>query len=174
MPDIRALRAKIPDEFKPIAVLGIDAFVLVCLVLLHGAGLHRILIQHKRGERRLRLRRPHLVATSLVFSGPVFFVLSLHIVEIAIWAFVLNEMGFIARAYDAIYFCANAYTTRGYGKVDHHQPMIGISRLFTFAWTTSALVDVVAGHSQLIEQLEDEREREMQLRSTCEKMNELP
>jgi hypothetical protein len=37
--------------------------------------------------------------------------------------------------------------------------------LFTFAWTTSALVDVVASYSRLLEQLEDEREREMHMRS---------
>jgi hypothetical protein len=71
----------------------------------------------------------------------------------------------IARGYDAIYFCANAYTTLGYGSVDLEahwrliSPIIGISGLFTFAWTTSALIDVVSSHRQLIDQLEDERER---------------
>jgi hypothetical protein len=101
--------------------------------------------------------------------------LLLHIMEITIWAFVLTHTGLIVRAYDALYFCANAYTTLGFGNVDlstHWRiisPIIGISGLFTFAWTTSALVEVVAGHSQLIEQLEDEREQEKQLRSTLRK-----
>ena len=68
-----------------------------------------------------------------------------------------------------------SYTTLGYGTVDleaqwrNISPIIGISGLFTFAWTTSALVDVVASHRQLIEQLEDEREREINLRSTLRK-----
>src|SRR5271167_2688850 len=157
------------------AALGIGAFILVCLVLFHGAGLHRILIQQKHGERRLRLERPHLVAASLLFGWSVFLMLSLHIVEIMIWAFFLTHTGLVVRAYDAIYFCANAYTTLGYGNVDlgphwrNISPIIGISGLFTFAWTTSALVDVVATHGQLIEQLEDEREREMHLRFTLRK-----
>jgi hypothetical protein len=87
-----------------------------------------------------------------------------------IWAGALIFLGFIARVYDAIYFCANAYTTLGYGNVDlgaHWRiisPIIGISGLFNFAWTTSALVAVVASHRQLVEQLEDEREREIHLR----------
>ena len=175
MSDISALLAKIPDEFKPLAALGIGAFMLVFLVLFHGAGLHHILIQHKRGERRLRLGRPYLVAASFLFGWSVFLMLSLHIVEIMTWACVLTHMGLIVRAYDAIYFCANAYTTLGYGNVDlgehwrNISPIIAISGLFTFAWTTSALVDVVAAHSQLIEQLEDEREREMHLRFTLRK-----
>jgi len=172
VPDIPALLARIPDEFKPIAALGLGAFILVCLVLFHGAGLHQILTQHKRGERRLLAGRPHLVAASLLFGWSVFLMLCLHIVEITTWAFVLTYSGLVLRAYDALYFCANAYTTLGFGNVDladkwrNISPIIGISGLFTFAWTTSALVTVVTGQGRLIDQLEDEREQEKQLRAT--------
>ena len=95
--------------------------------------------------------------------------LTLHIAELMMWACTLMRLGSIARAYDA------PDTTLGYGTVDleaqwrNISPIIGISGLFTFAWTTSALVDVVASHRQLIEQLEDEREREINLRSTLRK-----
>jgi hypothetical protein len=41
--------------------------------------------------------------------------------------------------------------------------------LFTFAWTTSALVDVVASNRRLLEQLEDEREQEMHMRVVLRK-----
>jgi Ion channel len=172
---IQSLLSRIPDEFKPMAALVIGALILVGLVLFHGTGLHHILVQHKRGERRLRLGRPHVVAASVLFGWSVFLMLSLHIVEIMGWAFVLAHMGLVVRAYDAIYFCANAYTTLGYGTVDlgphwrNISPIIGISGLFTFAWTTSALVNVVATHTELIEQLEDEREQEMHLRFTLRK-----
>lgn len=175
VPDIPALLTRIPDEFKPLAALAIGAFILVCLVLFHGTGLHQILIQHKRGERRLLLGRPHLVTASLLFGWSVFLMLFLHIVEITVWALALTRAGLIVHAYDALYFCANAYTTLGFGNVDlgkewrNISPIIGISGLFTFAWTTSALVAVVAGQTQLIEQLEEEREEEKQLRSTLRK-----
>ena len=100
------------------AALGIGALILVILALFHGTGLHQILVQHKRGERRLRLGRPHLVAASLLFGWSVFLMLSLHIVEIMTWAFAITRMGLVVRAYDSIYFCANAYTALGYGNVD--------------------------------------------------------
>lgn len=171
MPDIAALTGRIPDEFKPIAALGIGAFILVCLVLFHGMGLHYILMQHRRGVKRLLLGRPHLIAASLLFGWAVFLMLDLHIVEILTWATILKHTGLIVRAYDAIYFCANAYTTVGYGKVDvadqwrNITPIISISGLFTFAWTTSALVDVVSAHGRLQSQLEDEREQELKMRT---------
>jgi hypothetical protein len=175
MVSIPELLARIPDEFKPLAALGIGAAVLVFLALFHGVGLHWILVWQRRGERRLRLGRPHVIAASLLFAWSVFLMLDLHIVEILIWAFVLTHMGLIVHAYDAIYFCANGYTTLGMGKMDVEEhwrilsPIIGISGLFTFAWTTSALVDVVASNRRLLEQLEDEREKEMHMRFAMRK-----
>ena len=101
--------------------------------------------------------------------------LALHIVEILIWASALTIAGFIKHTSDAVYFCANAYTTLGMGSLDvgdqwrNISPIIGISGLFTFAWTTSALVDVVSSNGRLIEQLEEEREGEMHLRFALRK-----
>ncbi len=171
MRDLPALLARIPDDFKPVVAIGIGAFVLVFLVLLHGSGLHGILVFRARRERRLRIGRPHVVAALFLFGASVFLMLALHIVEFVIWAFVLIWMGLIAHTSDALYFCANAYTTLGYGNVDvglhwrNIAPIMGISGLFTFAWTTSALVSVVSAHRQLIEQLLEEREKEMQIRA---------
>jgi uncharacterized protein YjiS (DUF1127 family) len=149
--------------------------ILVFLALFHGMGLHWILVWQRRGERRLRVGRPHLIAASLLFGRSVFLMLVLHIVEILFWAFALNSAGLIVHAYDAIYFCANCYTTLGMGKVDVEEhwrlinSIIGISGLFTFAWTTSALVDVVASNRRLLDQLEEEREQEMRMRFALRK-----
>src|SRR5271154_446180 len=170
MPHLSELLAKIPDEFKPLAALGIGAFMLVFLVLLHGTGLHGILVRRKRRELRLRAGRPLLIKGLLLFASPIFLMLALHIVGFMLWAYALRFMGLIPHVYDAIYFCANAYTTLGYGNVDlgahwrNISPIIGISGLFTMAWTTSALVGVVSSHRQLLEQIEDEREGEMKMR----------
>jgi hypothetical protein len=175
MPDSSKFLAGIPDEFKPMAALGIGALVLVILVLLHGAGLHSILVFHSRHDRRLRVGRPHIVMALLLFGCSVFLMLALHIVEFVIWALALTRMGLIAHGYDALYFSANAYTTLGYGNVDLGQhwrniaPVMGISGLFTFAWTTSALVTVVSAHRNLIEQLEEERVQEMHMRFALRK-----
>jgi hypothetical protein len=173
--DIPTLLAKIPDEYKPMVTLGIGSLMLVGLALFHGAGLHIISIQQKRGQRRLRLGSPRLAAGALLFGWSVFLMLALHVVEIMIWAFVIVHTGFVKHASDAIYYCANAYTTLGMGSLDidknwrNISPIIAISGLFTFAWTTSALVDVVASNSRLLEQLEDEREREIKMRFSLRK-----
>jgi hypothetical protein len=168
--DLPTQLAKIPDEYKPLAALVIGSFMLVALALFHGGGLHLIFVYQKRRERRLRIGRPHIFSGILLFGLSVFLMLALHIVEILIWASALTRAGFIKHSYDAIYFCANAYTTLGMGTLDvgdawrNVSPIIGISGLFTFAWTTSALVDVVASNGRLVEQLEAEREREMHMR----------
>jgi Ion channel len=111
----------------------------------------------------------------LLFGWAVFLMLSLHVGGCILWAYSLLYLGLIPHAYDAIYFCANAYTTLGFGSVDlgphwrNISPVIGISGLFTFAWTTSALVSVVAAHRELIDQLEDERERQIEMRFELQK-----
>jgi hypothetical protein len=175
MHDLSGLLAKIPDDLKPVAALGIGAFMLIFIVLLHGAGLHAILVFRARRDRQLRLGRPHVVAALFLFGCSVFFMLALHIAEFMIWAFALSRMGLIAETFDALYFSANAYTTLGYGNVDlgphwrNIAPIMGISGLFTFAWTTSALVSVVAAHRKLLEQLEEERVQEMHMRFALRK-----
>lgn len=175
MPNLQGLLERIPDEFKPMAALGLGAFLLVCTVLFHGGGLHRIIILQKRGERRLLSGKPHLLGAALLFASSVFLMLSLHVFEIMFFAGILTKLGLVVKATDSIYFCANAYTTLGYGSVDlgthwrNISPIVAMSGLFTFAWTTSALVDVVSSHSALVDQLENERTLEKALRSALRK-----
>ena len=170
MPSVYSLLMRVPDEFKPWAAMGVGSLILVCLVLFHGIGIHRILVLHVSGEKRLRKGRPHVVQAVMLFGLAIFLLLFLHLVEVVTWAFVLMSMGLVERAHDAIYFCANAYTTLGFGSVDINpqwrniSPIIGISGLFTFAWTTSALVSVVGGHNRLLEQLHEEREKQKEMR----------
>jgi hypothetical protein len=175
VPSLPTLLSEIPEEFKPLTALGIGAFILVCLALFHGGGLHHILRISRRSERRLMVGRPHLLRAGFLFGWSIFLMLWLHIAEILIWAFTLNHLGLIARVHDAIYFCANAYTTLGYGTIAlepqwrNISPIIAISGLFTFAWTTSTLVDVVRSHGILIDLLEDERAKQLQLRADARK-----
>jgi len=164
------LLRQIPAEFTLPAAIIIGSVILVCLVLFHGMGIHWVSTIHKRGELRLRAGRPHVFGAFLLFGTAVFLLLSLHIIGVIWWAIVLTQLGLIHTAKDAIYFCANAYTTLGYGQVDLDpqyriiSPIIGISGLFTFAWTTSMLVNIVRDHNALLETLELERAKEKQLR----------
>jgi hypothetical protein len=173
--DLPRLLAEIPDEYKPLAAFGIGSLLLVALAMFHGVGLHLIFIHQRRRERRLRMGRPRIIEGVFLFGLSIFLMLMLHIVEILIWASGLTFVGFIKHAVDAVYFCANAYTTLGMGTLDVDEkwrnisPIIGISGLFTFAWTTSALVDVVARNGRLLGQLEEEREQEMHMRVALRK-----
>ena len=134
---LHSLLLQIPDDFKPWAALILGSFILVGLVLVHGSGIHWILIYHQRNGRRLWLGKPHHIEATILFGTSVFLMLGLHI----------------------------------FGAVDldplwrNISPIIGISGLFTFAWTTSALVGVVTGHNRLLEQLEIEREKQLELRA---------
>ena len=173
MPSIPSLLLRIPDEFKPAAALGIGAVILVCMVLFHGISMHQILVHFKRRELRLQAGRPHLWGAAFLFGWAIFMMLSLHIVEIMAWAWALMRLGLIVHPADALYFVANAYTTMGYGTVDLNQlwrnitPIIAISGLFTFAWTTSSLVNMVANYLKIVEQLELERAKELNMRATA-------
>lgn len=170
MSRLAAYLQQIPDEFKLAAAIILGSVILVCLVLFHGFGIHYVLSFHKGVDRRLRTGRPHVFSALMVFGAAVFMLLSLHLLGVIAWALALTKLGLAANAHDAIYFCANAYTTLGYGQVDldsHWRiisPIIGISGLFTFAWTTSALVGIVQSHNALLEQLHEERARQKQLR----------
>ena len=172
MTTLPELLAKIPDESKPMAALAIGSVTLVIIVLLHGAGIHAMLVLHTRRLRRLRTGRPRLVTAVFLFGWAVFLMLALHIAGFALWAYALLFLGLVPHAYDAINFAANAYTTLGFGNVDltNHwriiAPVIGISGLFTFAWTTSVLANIVSSHRELMELLEKEREREFEMRSS--------
>lgn len=168
---LSALLQKIPDEFKPLAALGVGSIILVILVLFHGIGLHSILTHFKRRELRLESGRPHLWGAAFLFGWAVFMMLSLHVVEIIIWGIALLRLGLIVKPANAIYFCANAYTTMGYGAVDldvqwrNITPIIAISGLFTFAWTTSFLVTMVQNYMKIVEQLELERAKQFGMRA---------
>jgi len=170
MNDFSGLLLKIPDEYKPIAAIGIGSFMLVFLAMFHGWGWQRILHRNKRGELRLRSGAPSLFEPSLLFGWAVFLMMVLHLVEVVIWSVALVYMGLVPRIPNAMYFCANAYTTLGMGSLDLGEhwrilsPIIAISGLFTFAWTTSSLVDIVSTHTRLLEQLELERERQLKMR----------
>ena len=155
----------------PIEVLGLGSLMLVIIVLIHGAGLDRILGLYERRSEvyRLRFRHPYL-ATS-IFAVTILLMLFLHVFEICVWGVALNRTGLITSVRDSMYFSANTYTTIGYGLMilpynwRELSPLMAISGLFTFAWTTSTLVDVVRSHGVLVKQLEDERAKQMQLRA---------
>ncbi len=150
-------------------VFAIGATVLVSVTLVHGSVLSQIVRDYRRGAKRLLEHANHPFWASVRFGRSVLLMLVLHIVDMSIWATVLTRLGLITDARASLYFTANSYTTLGYGGMPLGSgwrelgPMMAISGLFTFAWTTGVMFNVVGYQRQLMEQLADEFARKKQL-----------
>jgi hypothetical protein len=136
-------------------------------VFLHGVGLHYILRRYNTGAEKLRAGNLKVVGVSALFGWAICQTLALHLMEIGLVAISLVGLNLIAEPRDAFYFCANAYTTTGWGKEllarpwnnNNIVPIISIAGLFVFAWTTGSLVSVVRTNESFVAQLLAEREK---------------
>ena len=85
--------------------------------------------------------------------------LFLHMTEVCLWGLVLRKAGLVDNLRNAIYFSANTYTTLGMGSMllPHSwrelSPIIAMSGLFTFAWTTSEMFNIVGDQHDLVTEL---------------------
>lgn len=147
----------------PIEVLGFGSVMLVIIVLIHGAGLDRIIARYKRRSEVLRRRGWHPYLATSLFAVTILLMLFLHVFEIGVWGVALNRTGLITSFRDSMYFSANTYTTIGYGLMilpynwRELSPLMAISGLFTFAWTTGELFSIVEHQRQLVGDLGAQR-----------------
>lgn len=149
----------------PLEVLGLGSLLVVGVVMVHGAGLDWIVRRYHRRSELLFEKAWRPLVASPVFAGTIFLLLMLHVLEICIWGLILTKMGLIPGMRDAMYFSANTYTSLGYG--DMHlpnawrdlSPIISMSGLFTFAWTTGQLFDIVQSQHDLVRRLESVRKK---------------
>lgn len=137
------------SDVMPAADLFFGASMLVAIVLVHAAGVRGV-TNHVARRSALLLARPSMWRADLLMSMTVFLLLALHIVEIFIWAAALIYSGIVSDWRSAGFFAGNTYTTLGYGrfvlsgKWEMLAPIMAISGLFTFGWSASVLVDLVA------------------------------
>ena len=95
----------------------------------------------------------------------ILLILILHITEACIWGVVLNKLGLIQNLRDSIYFSANTYTTIGYGLMilpfDWRElsPIMAMSGLFTFAWTTGEMFNIAQSQHKLVAELAEHRQK---------------
>jgi hypothetical protein len=140
----------------PVEVLGFGSVMLVVIVLIHGAGLDRIIERYKRRSEVLRRKSWHPYLATSLFAATILLMLFLHVFEICVWGVALNRTGLITNFRDSMYFSANTYTTIGYGVMvlpynwRELSPLMAISGLFTFAWTTGELFSIVEQQRQLV------------------------
>lgn len=140
------------DQGSPIVELALGTLPLIASVLIHGVGMY---IVQRTFETRGIPRISNRAHEQVFLTAMVMLMLATHLAEIFLWAVVLVGVGAIAGFRDAFYYVAGTYTTLGYGEgMLPHQwrllaPMIAISGLFAFGWTTSVLFALVTRASLL-------------------------
>jgi len=155
---------RIPEDWVPIAVLVVGGLILVILMLLHGFGLDRIVTRYGRKAERMRKSGWPPSLAVFLFARTILQLLLLHLVEITLWGLVVWKGGLVPNIHQATYFSANTYTTLGMGNMvlphNWHElsPIIAISGLFAFAWTTSELFNIVGDQHDLVKELTAKRE----------------
>ncbi len=156
---------QVREDLIPLAVVVLGGTMVVIIMLLHGLGLELIVARYKRRTAKLRKESRHPSQAVLVFAATIFFMLLLHLTEIVIWGFVLCASGLVNNLHVAVYFSANSYTTLGMGSMalppNWHDlsPVIAISGLFAFAWTTSEMFYIVGVQHDLLADLLANRQK---------------
>jgi hypothetical protein len=139
--------------------LALGCAMLVAITLFHGTGLDRIVGLYKRKSQKCVQSPWHPVMAQYYFGWAILLMLLLHIADTSIWAVVLNVTKLIPNIHDSFYFSANTYTTLGYGDVllppgwRELCPIMAISGLFTFAWTTGQMFNLVGIHHDVAEEM---------------------
>ena len=86
---------------------------------------------------------------NFLFGSVIAQLVIVHLIEVMIWALPLYGLNLIPELSAAAFFAAETYTTLGEGAVRlplswrQLGPIIAVSGLFTFGWTSSVLVYVV-------------------------------
>jgi hypothetical protein len=90
------------------------------------------------------------------FSLLVLVLVFTHVIEVLIWSIALLAIGALPNVREAYYYVAVTYTTLGYGEGTLTPPwrilapMMAMSGVFAFGWTTSVLFAIVGTQSDAI------------------------
>lgn len=149
-------------DFSPYFYLRdflIGIFGLTIILLFHGACVIRLVHRFELLEVKLTRKGQY---KKVLFNFYLTFVTvaMVHIVEITLWALGILALGLIESATDALIFAGSCYTTVGF--VEDLMPsgwkflalFISFSGLFTLAWTTSSMVEVIASYKKCWQQLQ--------------------
>jgi len=136
-------------QVMPAADVAFGGGMLMLIIFIHATGV-RAVINFVAKRTRIILQRPSAWRADLVMSSSVLLLLCLHLMETFVWAAALVYGGLVSSWRAAGFFAGNTYTTVGYGAFvlpagwEMVAPIIAISGLFTFGWSGSVLVDIVA------------------------------
>ena len=150
-------------EAIPAADVAFGGTLLLVIVLVHATGV-RAVTDHVARRSRLIMQRPRIWRVDLLMATSVLGLLLLHLTETVVWAAALVYGGLVPSWRAAGFFAGNTYTTVGYGTFvlpagwEMVAPIIAISGLFTFGWSGSVLVDIVARCQRIKDAVADRAE----------------
>ena len=134
------------DQVTPVLEITLGTVPLILSLLIHGIGMS--VVQRVFELRAIPQYRAHGHAV-VYFASVIVLMLVTHLAEIFMWSAVLVGIEAIPVFRDAFYYVSATYTTLGYGEGALPKawrllaPMIAISGLFAFGWTTGALFHFV-------------------------------
>lgn len=137
------------SQVLPAADVAFGGTMLLLIILIHAAGV-RVVTDIVARRMRVIMLHPRVWRADLVMATAVLLLLGLHLAETAVWAASLVYGGLVTSWRAAGFFAGNTYTTVGYGTFvlpegwEMVAPIIAMSGLFTFGWSGSVLVDIVA------------------------------
>ncbi len=141
-------------DFFPILFLRdflVGIIGLTIILFFHGACIIRLVHRFEQHESKY-IEEKHYYKILLNFYLTFVTIAMVHIIEIVFWALGILALGLIESAADAVVFAGSCYTTVGF--VEDLMPpgwkflaiFISFSGLFTLAWTTSSMVEIIASY----------------------------
>jgi hypothetical protein len=136
-----------PHVWPQVSEVLLGALLLVMSTLVHGLGMYLV---QQRFEHSWPTAADARARRQLVFSILILMMLATHLFELLLWAITLLLVGAVADFRDAFYYTSVTYTTLGYEDIVLPRnwrllaPMIAMSGVFAFGWTTGVIVNLVA------------------------------
>jgi hypothetical protein len=142
------------QQFPPLGEIALGSLLLVVSTLIHGFGMYLV----QRAFARYWPHNPNAHAhRQFILSGLILLMLVTHMTEVLLWSLMLLAAECLPNFRDAFYYASVTYTTLGYEDIVLPRawrllsPMMAISGLFAFGWTTGVLVSIVGENSSHVE-----------------------
>jgi hypothetical protein len=136
-------------------VLGVVWLTLV--ILIHGVGIQKINREFARVWAHVTIHTAHW-KVNIILALVIASLTVLHLVETIFWGLPIYALSLVPTWADSYFYVLENYTTLGAGDVRLPEkwrlmgPIIAISGLFTFGWTTGVLVSTMSELTQLNKQ----------------------
>ncbi|MBL8908086.1 MAG: two pore domain potassium channel family protein [Rhizobiales bacterium] len=141
----------------PVLETALGVFWLTLVILIHGIGIQKINGQFGNLWARVTIETPHW-KINIILATVIASLTALHLIETMFWGLPIYALNLVPTWMDSYIFVLENYTTLGAGNVrlPHDWrlmgPIIAISGLFTFGWTTGVLVSTMTEFTQLNKQ----------------------